>query len=135
MRKEYNEGDTQRQRPLPLSLCRYTHALYNYKNATTSKMFALSHIYTYMTFGLFIHMAPRGSQEHIYIYVSLPIGRTDQHRILGHLVLPNFPSGGTYFPTNSPFTPAWYVALVRSAPSMLPACRVSLPWLACLTRS
>ena len=44
-------------------------------------------------------MTPMGSREHIYIYVSLQIGRTDQHRILGHPVLPNFPSGGTCFPT------------------------------------
>ena len=39
--------------------------------------FALSHIYTYMTFGLFTH-------------VSLPIGRTDRNRVFGHPVLPNF---------------------------------------------
>ena len=40
-------------------------------------MFALSHIYTYMTFGLFTH-------------VSLPIGWTDGYRVFGHPVLPNF---------------------------------------------
>ena len=39
--------------------------------------FALSHIYTYMTFGLFTH-------------VSLPIGRTDRNRVFGLPVLPNF---------------------------------------------
>ena len=84
--------------------------------------FALSHIYTYMTFRLFTHM-------------SLPIGQTDRNQVLCHPVLPIFPSGGTCFPTNSPFTPAWDVAPVRSASGMLPACRVSVPWSACLTHS
>ena len=45
------------------------------------------------------------------------------------------PSGGTCFPTNSPFTPAWDVAPIRSASDTLPACRVSTPWSTCLTRS
>ena len=79
MGKEYNEGDTQRQRPvapfsphdgynggnelslslsLSLYLCLYTHALYNYK-MFNNFTFALSHIYTHMTFRLFTHMAPR----------------------------------------------------------------------------
>ena len=81
-----------------------------------------SHIYTYMTFGLFT-------------YLSFPIGRDGSEpdlRSSGSLYLP---SGGTCFPTNSPFTPAWDVALVRSASGMLPACRVSVPWSTCLTRS
>ena len=36
-----------------------------------------SHIYTYMTFGLFT-------------YLSFPIGRTDRNRVFGLPVLPNF---------------------------------------------
>ena len=44
------------------------------------------------------------------------------------------PSRGTCFPTNSPFTPAWDVAPIRSASDMLLACRMSTPWSACLTR-
>ena len=65
-----------RQRPLSLSLspslCLYRVTLYTH---TTTKVFnnlfvfALSHIYTHMTFGLFTHMAPRGSLGHIYIWV------------------------------------------------------------------
>ena len=46
-----------------------------------------------------------------------------------------FPSGGTYLPTNSPFTPAWGVLPVRSVSGMRPACRVSTLWSAYLTRS
>ena len=54
-----------------LSLSRYTsaHALYNYflqKYQQLPLFFALSHIYTYMTFGLFTHL-------------SLPISRTDRN--------------------------------------------------------
>ena len=45
--------------------------------STTNLFFALSHIYTYMTFGLFTH-------------VSLPIGRTDRNRVFGLPVLHNF---------------------------------------------
>ena len=75
---------------LSLSCCHslYSYALYtNLKSATTTTfMFSLSHIYTYMTFGLFTH-------------VSLPIGRTDRNRVLDHPVLPIFSSGGTCFPT------------------------------------
>ena len=96
MGEEYNNEDTQRQRPLvlrhtrrlqlrqrphtlSLTLSLYTRAIQLLtKSATTSLMFfALSHIYTHMTFGLFTH-------------VSLPIGRTDQNRVFGHPVLPNF---------------------------------------------
>ena len=43
----------------------------------TQMFFALSHIYTYMTFGLFKH-------------VSLPIDQTDRYRVFGHPVLSNF---------------------------------------------
>ena len=39
----------------------------NYTSLTIK--FALGHIYTSMTFGLFTNMAPMGSLEHIYIYV------------------------------------------------------------------
>ena len=41
------------------------------------KVCALSHIYTYMTFGLFT-------------YLSFPIGRMDRNRVFGHPVLSNF---------------------------------------------
>ena len=66
-----------RQRPLSLShsltltLSLYTHArqLLTTKMQQQHFMFALSHIYTHMTFGLFAHMAPRCPQEHIYICV------------------------------------------------------------------
>ena len=47
----------------------------------------------------YLYIWPQGAHGNIF----LPIGRTDQHRILGHLVLPNFPSGGTCFPTYSFF--------------------------------
>ena len=63
-----------KQRPLSLShalsLCTQLHT-----HCTTTNVqqlltvFALSHIYTQMTFGLFTHMAPRGSLGHIYICV------------------------------------------------------------------
>ena len=91
MREKYNNGRTQRQRPLsplfrrtavtmrqqPLSLSLshslYSYALctYNYKSVQQQQtVFALSHIYTHMTFGLFTHMAPRGSLGHIHECVS-----------------------------------------------------------------
>ena len=101
MGEEYNNQDTQRQRPLVLffatrggyswdndlshslslshSFYIYTHALYNFfsESATTTnliqKFFALSHIYTYMTSGLFTYL-----------------GRMDRNRVFGHPVLPNF---------------------------------------------
>ena len=90
MGEEYNSEDTQRQRPLvlffatrggysrgndltlshspslPHTLSLYTRAIQLltkvFNNLLHYLMFALSHIYTYMTFGLFTH-------------VSLPIGR------------------------------------------------------------
>ena len=87
MGEEYNNEDTQRQRPLvlffatrggynrgndlthtlslSLTLSLYTRAiqlLTKKCNNILPKFFALSHIYTYMTFGLFTH-------------VSLPIGQ------------------------------------------------------------
>ena len=58
-------------------------------STTTSKMLALSHIYTYMTFGLFTH-------------VSLPIGRTYRNRAFGLLVLPNFHPEGAVFQQTPP---------------------------------
>ena len=43
---------------------------YNYKSVQQPQtIFALSHIYTHMTFGLFTHMAPRGSLERIHVCV------------------------------------------------------------------
>ena len=65
-----------RQRPLSLShslsLCHYTQLRSIHIYAITplqQKRFALSHIYTHMTFGLFTHMVPRGSLEHIHVCV------------------------------------------------------------------
>ena len=61
--------------------------------------FALSHIYTHMTFRLFTLMAPKGpTRTHLHMCL-LPIGREDHHRALDHPVLLYFPSGGTCFPT------------------------------------
>ena len=81
-----------------------------------------SYLYIY-DFSAYLHMCPSQSVE------------TESKPVLvstGSLYLP---SGGTCFPTNSPFTPAWDVVPIRSASGMLPACRVSAPWSACLTRS
>ena len=64
---------TRRQLPLSLSLTLCTTTLYQI--STTSqplKVCALSHIYTYMTFGLFTQM-------------STPIGRTDRNRFWDHI--------------------------------------------------
>ena len=79
-----------------------------------------------MTFGLFTHMAPRGSIEHIHVCVpskwsggSLP-------------VLLNFPSGGTCFPTNSPFTLAWGVSSIRLFVGTCSAYRPTTPSSTCL---
>ena len=121
-----------RQRPLSLSLSLslshavsvHTHYTTNFTKCNNSylKVCALSHIYTYMTFGLFT-------------YLSFPIGRDRSVPVLGSTGSLYLPSGVTCFPTNSPFTPAWDVAPIRSASDTLPACRVSTPWSACLTRS
>ena len=52
----------------------YTHTTTKVVNNNTT--FALSHIYTDMTFVLFTHMAPGGPQEHIYTRVSFQsVGR------------------------------------------------------------
>ena len=110
---------TMRQRPLTisLSLSLYTVTHPMHIHTTTQKkrfnqpltLFALSHIYTHMTFGLFTHMTPRGpTRAHLHM-CPLPISREDHRRALDHPVLLNFPSGGTCFPTNSPLTPAWDV--------------------------
>ena len=95
----------QRQQPLSIShtLSIHSYALYiNIHNYSIqqhfSNKFALSHIYTNMTFGLFTHIAPGGSLEHIHICVPssrsgrLPPGL--QSSGSSHV-----PSGGTCFPT------------------------------------
>ena len=94
----------QRQRPPSLSLSHslYTVTMYiNIRNTTSlqhTHKFALSHIYTNMTFELFTHIARRGFLEHIHICVPfsrsgrLPPGL--QSSGSSHV-----PSGGTCFPT------------------------------------
>ena len=65
--------------------------------------FALSHIYTHMTFELFTHIAPGGSLEHIHI--CLPSSRLE--RLPPGLQSSGssyFPSGGTCFPTKTSIT-------------------------------
>ena len=63
---------------LTLSNSTQLHSVTNIHNFTTTyHSFALSHIYTHMTFGLFTHIAPGGSLEHIHICVPssrLPLG-------------------------------------------------------------
>ena len=66
----YNRGND-----LSISLSLYTVTLYiNIRNTTSTthshnNKVSLSHIYTNMTFGLFSHIAPGGSLEHIHIFV------------------------------------------------------------------
>ena len=70
----YNEATTSSSLSLSHTHT-HTHSRYTVTHYTTNTttintlVFDLSHIYTHMTFGLFTHMAPRGSQEHIYICV------------------------------------------------------------------
>ena len=84
-----------------LSNCTQLRSLTNIHNSTTTtnfNKFALSHIYTNMTFGLFTHIAPGLSLEHIHICV--PSNRSG--RLLPGLQSSgssHFPSGGTCFPT------------------------------------
>ena len=90
MREKVTMEETQRQRPLaPLlrnttvtmgattsfSLSLSIHSFRSVhiqlqKCSTTTNCFALSHIYTHMTFGLFTHVASRGSLAHIHVCVS-----------------------------------------------------------------
>ena len=51
---------TRRQLPLslPLSITRFVQLLFTKYQQPTTKMCALSHIYTYMTFGLFTYLSP-----------------------------------------------------------------------------
>ena len=69
--------------------------------------------------------------------VLISFGRIPSASIRSGFLFPNcrFPSGGTGFPTNSPFTPAWDDLPFRSTSG---TCRVSpltTPWLAYPTRS
>ena len=75
-------GYTRRKLPLTLSLSLSLSrsiqlTLQHVIITTTKKVCALSHIYTYMTFGLFTQM-------------STPIGRTDRNRFLDQPVLSIF---------------------------------------------
>ena len=92
-----------RQRPLSLSLAlsnlftKFPHYSHNAPTNYIHKL-ALSHIYTHMTFGLFTHIAPRGSLEHILICVpSSQSGRLPPG--LQSSGSSHFPSGGICFPT------------------------------------
>ena len=94
-----------------------------------------------MTLGLFTNMAPMGSQKHMYIYVPSSGERFSPglhcpvltgSSLLGTL---HIPSGGIEILTNSPFTPTWDASSVRPVSGMRLVCRVSLLWLAYLTRS
>ena len=69
-------GNTQRQRPLRLSLSLSLSRLLSslslsgkQKMSNNTKLFALSHIYTHMTFGLFTNIASRALGKHIHKYV------------------------------------------------------------------
>ena len=72
------------------SVCSYTHSYVK---------FAVGHIYTNMTFGLFTNIALVGSQEHIYIYVPSIRGEV----LTGPATSgsSHFSFGGTCFPTSS----------------------------------
>ena len=106
-----------RQRPLSISLTRSTtlsaHLTLQLFN-NTSKTCALSRIYTYTTFRrIYIPVLPIG---------SVPIGAgSAESRFSASSIQRDI------FPTNSPFTPAWNVAPIRSAFGMLAACRGSAP--------
>ena len=77
---------------------------------------------------------PRDSLEHIHM--GFPFGRSGRSPLgLQSSGSYHVPSGGTCFPTNSPFTLAWDVVLVRLASGMHPTCRVQALWSACLTHS
>ena len=116
---------TRRQRPLSLSLSRSVHLLYN--NATTTLIFLCPKSYLYIyDFSAYLHICP-----------SNRFG-TDRAQFCDEpvlCILHPVPSGGTCFPTNSPFTLAWNVIPIRSAFGMLAACWESEPWSTCLTSS
>ena len=119
------EATTSHTHSLSLSRCLCTHALYNLLTTKTTTLHNVlcpkSYLYIY---------------DFWVIYTCVPSNQSDGSEPgLRSSGSPKLPSGGTCFPTNSPFTPAWDFALIRSASSMLPACRVSVPWSACLTHS
>ena len=70
-------GITQRRRPLPspfslslsLGCSHFAPSSWKTENEQQHKLFALSHIYTYMTFGLFTNIASRALGKHIHKYV------------------------------------------------------------------
>ena len=77
-RGSYNGGNYLSLSPSH-ALSLHTRYTTNFTNVSTSyiKVCALSHIYTYMTFGLFT-------------YLSFPIGQADRNRVFGHPVPPDF---------------------------------------------
>ena len=85
--------------------------LYNYLQKVQQLLLYVcpkSYLYTYDFWAIYTY-GPKGpTRTHSHMCL-LPIGREDHHRALDHPVLLSFPSGGTCFPTNSPFTPAWDV--------------------------
>ena len=97
---------------LSLSLSLHSYALYtyNYKKMFNNPLTLCpkSYLYTYDFRPIYTY-GPKGfTRAHLRMCPFQP-GRGDHHRFLDHPVLLNFPSGGTCFPTNSPFTPAWDV--------------------------
>ena len=88
--------------------------LYKNINNLIESICPKSYLYLY-DFSAFLHMCPSQNRSEPVLCIFHPEGHV--------------------FPTNSPVTPAWDVAPIRSASDTLPACRVSTPWSACLNRS
>ena len=94
------EATTSLTHSLSLSLLHAMYnQLYNYNNNVIENMCPESYLYIY-EFSAYLHLCPSNRSE--------PIGAGSLH----------LPSGGTCFPTNSPFTPAWYIVPIRSASSL-----------------
>ena len=109
-RSSYNKEATT-SFSLSLSHALYNHSLQNINNLM--KMCALSHIYTYMTFGLFT-------------YMSIPIGRTDRNRILDHPVLSIFHPEGHVSQQHIHNNPIVCCSLINFRCSRLACCRMIL---------
>ena len=110
--------------------------------STTTNSFCPSFIYTYTTFGLITNIA---SNRRIGTYLQISpcfrffivFGRMCSGFVRSDFLLSvcRFPSGGTDFPTSSPFTPAWADLPFWSVFGTHRASQLRAPWLACPTRS